>query len=224
MSVEIPDTGLLALEKIERLEREAQEEILERTAEVRRQMSPSGALKLPKLLEKKRLRYGLIDALFRIQATLNRVLVYQLEPEEYAGGIAGGGESGLHVPEVAQARLKFEAPRGIIVSMGLDAMLSLRRNGVTLGHTILMTQPSPLSIDVGYLHGEEEKLFILMDRDINGSYDLEEARKDGRVECRYFPPTRSGDKAECLLIDPRDGSEWDPEDVPFVDLEDDDAE
>lgn len=178
------------------------------TEALREHMSPPGALHLSPLLDKKRLQFGIIDEMFRIQAMGDRVLAYQLDDDIYAGGTAGDGR--IQVAQTTQDRANRQAPKAIIVSAGLRAMEQLRPQGITLGHTILLSQPSPLSYQVAMVKAVSRQLLIIRAGDIAGSQDLGEAMRAGTVIADYNADY------EMEIVESESQRKWDPENVPFM--------
>src|SRR5690349_8585987 len=99
-------------------------------AAVLEHMSPMHKpLGLGPLVEQKRWRYGIPDeAFFNQCAAFNKVLVSQIPEEEsdtYEGTV-------ILKTEVTKKRELVEAPRGVIVSAGLQALDELRSNGIDI--------------------------------------------------------------------------------------------
>jgi len=174
---------------------------------VKENMSPPGALGLPKLLEQKRWQYGMPDQLFtNQQACFNKVLVHQIPEEEsntYAGGL-------ILKTEVAKTRELVEAPRGIIVSAGLQALDELRSNGVDLGHTVGFTRLAPYRRPVATIAGQRLSLIVLHAGDIIDSEDLAKALKERRARV-ISKPNEEGVMTHQFIDE--NGKLWSPVDA-----------
>lgn len=144
--------------------------VAKRVSRIAAKMSPPGALGLPLLIEQRRLRYGIVDSCFAVQAAYDRILVFQIEPEWAQGETYGSGP--IVMTETARRRSKEEAPRGVIVSAGLKALDNLSSNGMTLGHIVHFLRLHPWRLPVDLIDGIPEHLIILRDGDIVGSEDL----------------------------------------------------
>ena len=116
------------------------EKAKKRTEEIRALMSPPGALKLPPLLEAQRLKWGIPDGAFRAQAVFDRIHVF---PIDFEGQKETYGNSSIHRPETTKMVDVQNGHRGILISMGLDAMDKCISNGMELGHIVRTIRNSP---------------------------------------------------------------------------------
>jgi hypothetical protein len=129
-------------------------------------MSPKGTLGLSKAMEEARWRYGMIDAVFGVEAYFNRVCIWQLPDKEVKLG------SGiLAAPEMAAKRMKQQTPSGIIVAAGLEARDMLRGQGHKDGDIVLFIRLSPWRIETGHVNGNFEfgNLIVLTVGDVVGN-------------------------------------------------------
>jgi hypothetical protein len=152
----------------ERIIRTQREDDLRR--EVEANFSPPGALGLPPLLDDKRIKHGIPDSAWRSQAVFNKILVWQIPvdgSETYGGGV-------IVKTEAQKKRELSEAPRGVIVSAGLQALDELRSHGVDIGHTVFFTHLAPFRKRLPPIAGKEPSLVILHAGDIFDSEDLAE--------------------------------------------------
>lgn len=140
-------------------------------------MSPKGLLGLPKLLDERRLEYGITDGAFTRQAMYDRVFVWQI-PMQKGETFEG---SRIVMPESTQQRERNRAPHGIVVSAGLLALDSMRSNGCDLGHRVLFAHSAPYHVRYDVVEGQEFHLVILVAGDIIGSEDLATNLKERRV-------------------------------------------
>lgn len=178
-----------------------------KVAEVMKHMSPKGTLGLPKLLEAKRWKYGIPDqVLFNQHAVFNKVLVLQVPEEEtdtYAGGV-------IIKPETVKTRELVEAPRGVIISAGLQALDELRSNGVDIGHTVGFTRLAPFRRPVATIAGQRVHLVVLHAGDIIDSEDLAQALKARRARI-VAKPNEEGVNIHQFIDE--DGKAWSPIDA-----------
>lgn len=169
-------------------------------------MAPAGGIPgIPPLLDARRLKYAIPDEAFKVQAAFNVCLVHQIprfEGETY-------GDGPIVMPQTARRKNEEEAPRGIIVSAGLQALDCLRSNGLDLGHLITFCRLAPWRMPVVQLRGHDFYLVILRTGDITGSEDLREALATGRCHIDY-----EEDSVQHVLVDQR-GKRWNPV-VPFI--------
>ncbi len=142
--------------------------------------SPPGTLGLPPLLDDKRCKHGIPDSAWKSQAVFNKILVWQIPvdgSETYGGGV-------IVKTEAQKKRELSEAPRGVIVSAGLQALDELRSHGVDIGHTVFFTHLAPFRKRLPPIAGKEPSLVILHAGDIFDSEELAEKLK-ARV-CRVI--------------------------------------
>jgi len=207
---ELTDTNGVALPKVDSsiLDAREREQAERRSAVMRKRMSPPGALGLPKLLDERRLEYGITDGAFSRQAVFDRVYLWQIPMQK---GDKFESDSLIHMPESVQQREKSRAPQGIIVSAGLRALDQLRSHGVDLGHKILFCHAAPYHIRYDSVLGLEQHLIIVLAGDIIGSEDLATNLRNREVRCL---PRRNAENnsVEHVFIDER-GDAWLPADA-----------
>ncbi|MEE9393413.1 MAG: hypothetical protein V3W41_13000 [Planctomycetota bacterium] len=177
------------------------------TEAMREHMSPPGALNLPPLLEARRLEMGLPDDYFTIDAVFQRVFLKQLDPREFDEGRYG--TTSLVVIPAVQSRENKEAPRGIIVSAGVDALDCLVSHGMELGHIVTFCEEAPYGIRVGIPGGYEQKVIVIDVGDIIASEDLAVARNAGDLS--VVCDDEDDNKHKMVK---RDGSSWTPIKAP----------
>ena len=173
-----------------------EEKVKRAVALMKKRIAKRGSLGLPPLLEKRRLQHLIPDGAFRVQASFERVLVYEMAPAEQASM-----ESSLiQLTDKTKDRLKDSSPRGIIVSAGLAALDSLRTNGMDLGHIVLFTHYVIGTVPIEYIEGKEITVKIMHAGDITGSEDTAEAVRKGELEIawndegKFHEYRRKGDK------------------------------
>lgn len=181
--------------------------IAERRSEIMRtRMAPKGELKLPRLLDERRLEYGITDRAFDWQASFDRVYVWQIPMQK---GDKFEENSLIHMPESVQQREKAKAPQGIIINAGLTALDQLRSHGIDLGHKVLFCHAAPYHIRYDTVLGLEQHLIVLLAGDIIGSEDLAKNLKNREV--RYLA-RRTETSVEHTFID-ETGKPWLPADA-----------
>lgn len=156
------------------------------------------------LVDKKRKQYGIPDeAFFNQCAAFNKVLVAQIPEEEgdtYEGTV-------ILKTEIAKKRDLVEAPRGVIVSAGLQALDELRSNGIDIGHTVGFTRLAPFRRPFATIGGERLTLIVLVAGDIVDSEDLGQAMRSRRTRVVAKP------NAEGVMIHQfvdENGKVWSP--------------
>jgi hypothetical protein len=188
------------------LDAREREQAERRTAVMRKRMSPPGALGLPKLLDERRLEYGITDGAFSRQAVFDRVFLWQIPMQK---GDKFESDSLIHMPESVQQREKARAPQGIVVSAGLRALDELRSHGIDLGHKILFCHAAPYHIRYDSVLGLEQHLIIVLAGDIIGSEDLATNLRTREVRYRA---ARTEKSVEHTFID-ENGKPWLPADA-----------
>ncbi len=128
-----------------------------------------GTIGLGPLVDRKRKQYGIPDEAFFNQCpAFNKILVAQIPEEEtdtYEGTV-------IIKTEITKKREMVEAPRGVIVGAGLQALDELRSNGMDLGHTVGFTRLAPFRRPFATIGGERLTLIVLVAGDIVDSEDL----------------------------------------------------
>lgn len=178
----------------------------ERRSEIiRTRMSAKGMLGLPKLLDERRLEYGITDRAFSVsQASFNRVYIWQIPMQK---GDKFESDSLIHMPESVQQREKVKAPCGIIISAGLTALDNLNSHGIDVGHKVLFCHAAPYHIRYDTVLGLEQHLIVLVAGDIIGSEDLASNLKNRSV--RYLARRNEQGSVENVFID-ENGKAWLP--------------
>lgn len=180
-----------------RLERKRAEQ-----AEIAANFSEPGTLGLPPLLDAKRVKYGIPDSAWSAQAVFNKVLVWQVPIEE--SKTHGGGM--IHKTEAEIRKELTEAPRGVIVSAGLQALDQLRSHGVDIGHTVFFTHLAPFRKRLPMILGKSASLVILHAGDIFDSEELAQNLKARK--CRTIVREIDGQLAHFYCDE--DGRTWNP--------------
>ncbi len=175
---------------------------LELQREIEANFSPPGSLGLSPLLEAKRVKYGIPDSAWKSQAVFNKVLIWQLpvdEADTYGGGL-------IVKTDERKARERNEAPKGVIVSAGLQALDELRSHGVDIGHTVYFTHTAPFRKRLPSIAGKEPSLVILHSGDIFDSEELAESLKARK--CRIV--SREVDGVIQHYFCDENGKTWNP--------------
>src|SRR6188508_1736958 len=122
----------------------------------REALAPPGAFGLPPLLEQRRLEYLIPNGAFAQRAMYDRLLLWQIPyyRENY-------GDTRIIMSEQGRDRNKNEAPRGIIVSAGLQALDVLHDHGSGLGNVVKFIRLAPWRLPCDMIGGQEQYLMIL---------------------------------------------------------------
>ncbi len=167
-------------------------------------MKPPGELGLPRLLDEKRIMWGIPDAAFTTaQATFNKVLVWQIplsQSETYEG-------TSIIKTQTTQRRDRMEAPRGIIISAGLQALDQLKSHGVDVGHTVGFCRVAPFRRQFTTIGGVALYLIILHASDIIDSEDLCHALRSRQA--RVISMEQPDGASSHVYID-ENGKQWQP--------------
>lgn len=133
-------------------------------------MKPLGFYNIPKLLDERRLEFGIPNGAFESYPTFDKVYIWQVAlPGQ--GGESYEGTSILK-PEQTQSWERNTAPRGVLVSAGLQALDCLRSTGVEIGHLVRFKKMSPFIMPVAEFEGKQLSVYVLRDGDIESSEDL----------------------------------------------------
>jgi hypothetical protein len=154
-------------------------------------------------LEAKRIKHAIPDSAWHSQAVFNKVLVWQIAVD--ASDTYGGGL--IAKTEAQKKRELSEAPRGVIVSAGLQALDELRSHGVDVGHTVFFTHLAPFRKRLPSIAGREPNLVILHSGDIFDSEELAQSLKARR--CRIINRVTDEGRTEHFFCD-ESGKVWTP--------------
>lgn len=149
-----------------------------RTAELKTMMSAPGALGLPPLLEEMRLKWGIPDGAFEARAIFDRIHIF---PIDYEGEKETYGNSSI-IRTANQKRADVQrGHRGVLISMGLEAMDHCISHGVELGHIVRTIRNAPHVQEVARLvHGGPMYILVMRDGDLTGDETLEQQIRTGQ--------------------------------------------
>lgn len=171
--------------------------------EIEANFSPPGTLGLSPLLDAKRIKHGIPDSAWNSQAVFNKLLVWQIpvdDAETYGGGL-------IQKTDAQRKKELSEAPRGVIVSAGLQALDELRSHGVDVGHTVYFTHLAPFRKRLPSILGKEPSLVILHSGDVFDSEELAQNLKTRR--CRIIARESEDGGIQHLFCD-ENGKVWNP--------------
>lgn len=141
-----------------------------RTAQIKEHMSPPGALGLPPLLEAQRLKYGITDAFFRVQASFDRIFVFPIDAED--GEKADKTTGGLWKAQVTKMRDLQEGHRGVLISAGLTAADRLMSHGIEIGHVVITNKNVPFARRCETISEHALHYLVMREADLAGSETL----------------------------------------------------
>jgi hypothetical protein len=184
-------------------------ERLDKSGEWAKYISPPGFLEDIRL-EDARLKYGIPDSVFGVEALFDRIFVWQL-PRVFGDVIEG---TTLIKPETTRQREEEGTPRGVVVSAGLKALDNLRSNGVELGDVVNFIRLSPWKLTMQEIRGVEVNVLILRDGDLIASEELPKRRNKGFLTTTCVT-TKDGLEHQLTHLGGspiKAGSPWVPED------------
>jgi hypothetical protein len=173
-----------------------------RTAEIRANMSPPGALGLPELLEAARLKWGIPDRAFATQAIFDRIHIFPIDFEGQKGDEQKEtyGNSSIIRPETNKQRDLQNGHRGILISMGLTAADHCVSHGIELGHIVCTIRNAPHAQECMRLSdGRPMHYLIMRDGDLTGSETQREELLSGKTRII----DEGGDYSYCFNIEGR---------------------
>lgn len=130
---------------------------------------PRGSFNIPMLLDERRFQYGIPNGCFDQYPVFDKVYVWQIPTNERATYTSGGA---ILRPDAVVSHDRNTAPRGVIVSAGLQALDSLRSTGIDVGHIIRFKKFAPFIQTVDEIDGKELQVMVIRDGDIVASEDL----------------------------------------------------
>lgn len=132
-------------------------------------LKPAGYYNIPKLLDDRRLEWGIPNGAFESQPGFDRVYIWQISLKSGETFSEGGK---ILMPERTLAYQRDTAPRGILISAGLKAMDALYSTGFELGHIVRFKKLSPFIMPVAEIDGSELTVMVVRDGDIVSSEDM----------------------------------------------------
>lgn len=135
-------------------------------------LMPRGFFNIPMILDERRFEYAIPNGAFAAFPAFDKVYVWQINLTERNTYATDGA---IIKPDARIAHDRNTAPRGIIVSAGLQALDSLRSSGFDLGHIIRFKKFSPFIQPVEEIDGVELTVMVIRDGDIVASEDLARA-------------------------------------------------
>jgi len=153
------------------------EKAKKRTELIRAHMSPPGALRLPPLLEKHRLKYGITDGALASQALFDRIHVFPIDGAE--GDRIEKTSGGIFKPAITKLKDKQEGNRGVLISAGLTAMDRLMSHGVQLGDVVVTNKNVPFARRCEEISDQVLHYLVMRDGDLASSETLMERIRAG---------------------------------------------
>lgn len=152
-------------------------------------LSPPGTYNIPMVLDERRFEYGIPNGCFEHYPTFDKVYVWQITLTERHTYSEGGA---ILKPDAVVASDRNTAPRGIIVSAGLQALDALRSTGIDIGHIIRFKKFSPFIQPVGEIKGHPLTVMVIRDGDIISSEDLARAYHSKQISIVNASPDQLG--------------------------------
>lgn len=168
-------------------------------------MSAKGKLGLPKLLDERRLKYGITDGAFAFQPYNDSVVIHQLsrvQGETFAG-------SSILMSDKQKEREREGTPQGVIVAAGLCGLDGLRMNGMDLGHIVAFQRVAPWRVQTDLIGGNWEQVLIMRIADIVGSLDLVQNLRSGKMKVSF-----DKERYEHIYENTETGEIWHPSKNP----------
>lgn len=157
--------------------------------DLEKSLAPRGTYNIPMLLDERRFEYAIPNGCFEHYPTFDKVYIWQLTLTERHTYSEGGS---ILKPDAVVASDRNTAPRGIIVSAGLQALDALRSTGVDIGHIIRFKKFSPFIQPVGEIKGHVFTVMVIRDGDVVSSEDLAREYHAKRVSIVNASPDQLG--------------------------------
>jgi hypothetical protein len=170
-------------------ERQRQYQVAKAVAEkLEKSLKPAGYYNIPEILDKRRLEYGIPNGAFESYPTFDKVYLWQIAlPEDTGETVSQGGR--ILKPEAVQIYQRNSAPRGIVVSAGLQAMDALYSTGIQIGHIVRFKKLSPFIMPVAEIDGKQFSVYVVRDGDIEASEDMAAALHAKRLQLKNISET-----------------------------------
>lgn len=132
-------------------------------------LKPAGYFNIPELLDQRRLEFGIPNGAFEVYPLFDQIYIWQISTVQ---GETFDPEGCIIMPDQTISRKRNTAPRGILISAGLQAMDSLHSTGCGIGHIVRFKKLSPYVMPVEEIDGHELTVMVIRDGDLNSSEDL----------------------------------------------------
>lgn len=152
-------------------------------------LAPRGTFNIPMLLDERRFEYAIPNGCFAQFPVFDKVYVWQIPTHERK---TYSKEGSILKPDAVISYDRNTAPRGIIVSAGLQALDSLRSTGIDIGHIIRFKKFSPFIQPIDDVEGRELTVMVIRDGDIVSSEDLAKAYHDRTISIANVSPDKMG--------------------------------
>lgn len=139
-------------------------------AKLRKSLKPLGHYNIPEILDKRRIEYLIPNGAFESYPGFDKCYIWQISLEGARDTYSEGGK--ILMPDAVKSYKKNTAPRGILVSAGLQAMDSLYSTGFEIGDIVRFKKFSPFIMPVGEIDGHELAVMVVRDGDLEASEDL----------------------------------------------------
>jgi hypothetical protein len=139
-------------------------------AKLRKSLKPLGHYNIPEILDKRRFEYLIPNGAFESYPGFDKCYIWQISLEGARDTYSEGGK--ILMPDAVKSYKKNTAPRGILVSAGLQAMDSLYSTGFRIGDIVRFKKFSPFIMPVGEIDGHELAVMVIRDGDLEASEDL----------------------------------------------------
>lgn len=179
-------------------------------------LKPKGSFNIPMLLDDRRFKYAIPNGCFEQFPVFDKVYVWQIPIKERETYSEGGA---IIMPEARQSNERNTAPRGIIVSAGLQALDSLRSTGIDIGHIIRFKKFSPFIQPIEGVDGSDLTIMVIRDGDIVASEDLAKAYHEKTISIVNASPdklsydfrfARLGDEGDVVQTGKKVSAYYDP--------------
>lgn len=155
-------------------------------------------MKLPPLLEERRVKFEIPDVVFGREAVFDRVLIYQIS--DFEGDTYSG--TNIVMTEKTKQRKLAMAPRGIVISAGLHSRDALVSNGCNIGSIVNFVRLSPWRLEVGIHQAKTVELHLVRVGDIVACEDLAAERDSGAVEIKMEAGQHRVVRADGTCLEP----------------------
>jgi hypothetical protein len=135
-------------------------------------LKPRGYFNIPMLLDERRFEYGIPNGAFESYPGFDKIYIWQVNMTTRQEFVEGGR---LVKTEQRIAHDRNTAPRGVIVSAGLQALDAMLSTGYDIGHMVRFKKFSPFIQPVEEIDGQELTVMVIRDGDLVSSEDLARA-------------------------------------------------
>ncbi len=182
-----------------------EQRVKEVAEELKKRLAPAGSLKLPPVLDERRLQHLVPNNAFKLTPLYEWCFAYQLDRTDMEDGETWG-DSKILKTDTAKKLGKNESPRALLISAGLGALDTLASHGICIGDIVFTVRNAPWAIQIDRVGVDTLYVRAFRDADIIAGEDLWKRLDSGEL----VQKTREDDGKLVHYYETKDGKPLNP--------------